>query len=524
MQKDPHKRDEDRILAVSTGGFAVFCSLIFLFERLGLPAENMTWAIMTAITAFILLFALSRATLKPSSFQVGNEKLDCSDLAVSGSSDVISAFVILILISGLLPGMWTPITIIASLAIGLIAGSVLFTRRLCATGATSLPEYLLIASSSSTVRLVSAALVAIICIMLIYADLRLASVYLAPQLRVSTGSVIGFILVLSSLAALASGKSSVSRVQQALFLILLIMVLVPAIWISAKLTGLPVPQLLLDRMSEFTAGPLEGHNLQAEFKNALSGKDNFSVFLPVLLIPAYAVLPHLRNRWFSASPDKVTLRGNRWSIIISLIVLTSIPALGLVPVDPISAGGTVEGLEMPVILSVFVLMAVLIAAFSLSSILLVTIVNTLSHDGYAALFSGKKPPLRQVFLARLLIPLTAFVIWFCAVTFEFNGWLSVFCGLLLASGGLFPVIFVALWFKFPTPGGLLTGMISAMMMCVVVIYLADFDTVSSEAASWQGRISSPSALAVAILGIMMVNLGLTYIASLFTQRALAASK
>lgn len=534
LNNNGHKEDEDRILALSSGGFAVYCSVLFLFERFGAPPSVLFWAMVAAVVAITLLFAFSRATVTARQFFVDNRSEEVGSLALVGAFDGLSGIVVLFLIAG------GP-DLLLGFSLALVAGfglsGWLFARPLRKSGAYTIPEFLHFRYGSTTLRFVALLVISIICLLFLYAQIRLAGLYFTTTLLLPFELVTGGILLIGAIVALLGGVASTSRVQAVLFLLLLIAILIPAIWLAYRFSGLPIPQLLsgghisgiIDPFRLITDGLLN-QELKAARDMISPGImmpiNSLLLMISCLFALGFACLPHQLNRYFTAQSPKIASRGNLRAMMIILLIATSIPALQFgsasgLPLDP-------ENLQnpMPGILRTMIPLAVLIASIATSALLLTTITNMISHDGNHMLSFGRKPKGRQVFLARILMILVALGIWRIAGNVEFNAMSAFLWALVIAAGCLFPALLSATRWSRSSSAAILAG--TLVSIAVTGFCIAGFETQSGNDVMREIlnslSIYRDVPMLTAMLVIIPANFVTIYLVSLFTARPRDAAK
>ncbi len=444
-------------LSVSTGGFAVLCSLLFLFERLGVAPGVLVVAMVAAITLIAVFTSLTNATITASKFLVADHNEDAASQTFAGSSEVVSATMIVLLVTGVSPWGNFYLLLAVALVLGVGVGGSLFSKRLRQYGANSVPDFLSQVFSSASIRVVSSLTVSIICLLLLYAEVRLSGMFIAMQFDVSFGQVSALVLLLAAFTGLMGGLLSTTRVQIALFLIVLITTIAPTLWLAKYITGWPIPQLWIAGIVDINQGLANLGQLGPELNVAGLLVGNANYLLPVMFICGFASLPHFLNRHLIAGSEKIAQRGRRCVPAIAALLLCITPAFYFT--------GSVE---MPVMLQLSVPIAVLAAAFATSAVLLVTVANTMSGDLFSVLSTGQKPPGRQVFLARLLIILTAAGIWYAVSPMELNAVSALLWALVFSAGCMFPAVLAGTQWHRAKKGAVLAGMTGGFLVCTVL--------------------------------------------------------
>ncbi len=470
-------QENNGILGASFGGFVVLCSLLLLFERLGVAAETLTWALIAAIIMIVLVFSISSATLTATRFLAADRAVKSGARAMAGSTSVLSGAVIVLMVAGGPFGGSIFLVLTFAIIAGISVSALLFACNLGNSEAISIPDYFAKTCSSNLLRLFSAVIVVIICLLLLLAELIISATFVAPKIGVSFAQTIALIVMVASFSGLVGGLWSVSKVQSALFPILAILVIVPAVWVAAKIIGLPFPQLLLDQPQEIalTDDIWSKTNIPGLFHGAA-----FYV-LPAVMAMGFASLPHILGRIVLAKSGKEAKSSQIHLLVAVILLATTIPALYFALLRDGDAT-----FDMPAILQLFVPVAVLVASFAATSVLLITMANTLAFE-LPGWFSGHKSPLgRRVFLARLLIILLGSGIWYGILQLQLNPLSMFIWALVFSAGCLFPSLVICINWKQAKGWSVLSGMISGLLITIAFFLIAETAVVRELVLQWIG--------------------------------------
>ncbi len=461
---DERNSEFERLLGVSTGGFLVFSSVLFLLERLGAPVSVITWSLIAGIAAIAFFTGFSGRTTHASGFFVAFRGDRAAALVTAGAFDSFSTPLFFVLVTFPAGGSLSLLMIMIAIIAGIGLNGWLFATQLRKSGAYTIADFLGFRFNSKSIRFCAMAVVAVICVGLLYAEIQLAGLILEPIFSFSNTWLTGSILFLATLAGLFGGAGSVSRMQGALLLLVMVVILTTGAWLAASLVEIPLPQMLLFQI-ESLAAPTSDEFLLAEITPALAAFDLSSWLAFFGLMFGILSLPYITNRSFSALSVKGVKQSRLRSIILIILLLSSVPALKYTAFfggEPSAL--TAEYGLMPVVLSVFVPLAVFIVAVSTASILLITIANTLAHDGYRVLLDGNVPPTRQVFISRFFLILSSAGIWFYGSNADIPALLMFMWALVLATGGLLPSMIMAAIWKKSSRTATLVGMVVGILI------------------------------------------------------------
>ncbi len=513
MIANPHNSDNKQEFAASTSSFLVFGSVLFLLERLGTPEIILTWALVFSIFVIAILFGISGRTTSASAFFCADRNEDLSGLIIGGIANTLTAPLFLLIVFVQSGGSAPILILIAAIMAGYGLNGWLFAKPFRKSGAYSMPDFLGFRFHSKAVRLLSSIIVIMICVAFLYAELRMAGLYLAPILQFSFEYVSAGIMLIAAFAGLMGGAASISRMRSALVLLTIVTIVLPAMWLALGSTGFPLPQLVISLSAPNVASQaLIDIRLAEELKFAFGLIEKSGLWLPLLLITGIAALPHLSNRSFSARSASIARRGQIRSIILIGLLLTSVPALYF-------ATANENLIAMPLVLQIFIPVAVLMIAISTSSLLLVVMANAASHDGYQLLRPGKVPPARQIFMARLAIVLVAYGGWYYAINPNIGALSAVIWGLSLSVACLLPVLLLSVFWKRASKLAVLSGIGTGFIIVVVSFIAFETGIGRTLAQDWLAidtATGSYSSIAAGTISLT-ANLAMTSIVSVFSR-------
>ena len=513
MIANPQSPDNKQEFAASTGSFLIFGSVLFLLERLGAPEIILTWALVSSVFATAILFGLSGRTTSALGFFSADRNENLSGLIIGGMANTLTVPLFLLIVFMQSGGSAPILMLIAAIMAGYGLNGWLFAKPFRKSGAYSMPDFLGFRFHSKPVRFLSSIIVIIICVAFLYAELRMAGLYLAPILQFSFEYVSAGIMLVAAFAGLMGGAASISRMRSALVLLTVVTIVLPAMWLALGLTGLPLPQLALSLSEPLVPSQaLIDIRLAKELEFAFGLIEKFGLWLPLVLIAGFATLPHLSNRSFSAQSASIARRGQVRSIILIGLLLTSVPALYFA-----TAGEDV--FPMPLVLRIFVPVAILMMAISTTSLLLVVMANAASHDGYQLLRPGNVPPARQIFVARLAMMLVAYGGWYYAINPNIGALSAIIWGLSLSAACLLPVLLLSVFWKGASKLAMLLGIGTGLVVMAISFIALETDLGRALAQGWFAidTITENYSSITAGFVSLTANLAMTLLASVFSR-------
>ena len=185
----------------------------------------------------------------------------------------------------------------------------------------------------------TARLVAVVCALFV------SFTYVAGQMRgvgivfsrflevdITVGVIIGMAIVF--MYAVLGGMKGITYTQVAQYCVLIFAYMVPAIFISLLLTGVPIPQLgfgatLADGSGTYLLDKLDGLNEALGFAAYTDGSKGMAdVFcITLALMVGTAGLPHVIVRFFTVPKVRDARRSAGWALLFIAILYTTAPAV-----------------------------------------------------------------------------------------------------------------------------------------------------------------------------------------------------
>ena len=144
---------------------------------------------------------------------------------------------------------------------------------------------------------------------------------------------LGGVLVCSFLG----GMRAVTWTQVAQYIILIIAYLIPVVVLSAKVTGIPIPQIMYGQALDKIAGFEKTYNVLQPYasaftdaKGAYSPTAMWNFFALILcLMVGTASLPHILMRYFTTPSVKQARDSVAWSLFFIFLLYFTAPALAV---------------------------------------------------------------------------------------------------------------------------------------------------------------------------------------------------
>lgn len=152
------------------------------------------------------------------------------------------------------------------------------------------------------------------------------------EVDITTGVLIGMIIVL--FYAVLGGMKGITYTQVAQYCVLIFAFMVPAIFISIQMTGIPIPQLGFGSTGSdgiYLLDKLDGLHRDLGFHEYTSGsKSKLDVFfITAALMVGTAGLPHVIVRFFTVKKVSDARKSAGWALLFIAILYTTAPAIAV---------------------------------------------------------------------------------------------------------------------------------------------------------------------------------------------------
>jgi cation/acetate symporter len=349
------------------------------------------------------------------------------------------------------------------------------------------------------------------------------------QVDINTGVIIGMVIV--AFFAILGGMKGITWTQVAQYLVLIVAYLIPAIAISWKLTGNPIPQLSFT-FSDIVE-KLNGIHTDLGFKpytQPFANKPMIDVlFFTIALMVGTAGLPHIIVRFYTV-PDVRSARWSAgWALLFIAILYTTAPALasfarynlidslnnktvteiqqldwatkwkntGLLKFDDKNKDGrfqltpdkktseididrdivvlsTPEVAKLAPWVIALVAAGGLAAALSTASGLLLVISSSVAHDVYYRMIDPGASESKRLFVGRIMVGLAITIAGYFGINPP--GFVAEVVALAfgLAAASFFPVIILGVFDKRTNREGAIAGMIVGLVVTTLYVCSVKF--------------------------------------------------
>ncbi len=533
----PAARARGRVFfhAALAASFAFMLFALLVLERLGLPQILIGLAIIAVSLIVFVVTSLATATMRLSDYFVSARQLPAIHNGMAMASDWISGSLFLGLATALyMQGISATPYVLASCA-GLVLMAVLFAPYLNRSGALTLADFLTARFGHRSVGGIAMAVVVATALPLLIAQFILTGFIAANFLPLARETAIVGAAGLVMTIAILGGMRALTWTQIAQYILIAVAFLLPLALLSMGADGQPVPQFALGTVLD-EIGRIVGPDTAS---SATQGEFNPRIILCLTL--ATASLPHILTRFLAAASPSEARRSAAWGLGFVVPVITAAPlfaafvtleillgidgaSIDMLPewvvelgskgllsacgspatsleaiaqacgiadigrpvlsVSDISLDPRAVVLGLPAIAGMSITLESLLAAgaiaatLSSATSLLLTIANTLCHDGFHKLLAPRAPAAARLFVARmLLIPIAVLAAYIAQRSVQENALpanlLPAFWALAIAAAGLFPVLVGAIWWKRANMSGAIAAMLCGVGAAMFVLITGD---------------------------------------------------
>jgi cation/acetate symporter len=516
------------------GGFIGFVIILAILEQLGVSNQIIGYCfVLLTIAVYAYIGILSR-TMEISEYYVAGRVVPSFYNGMATGADWMSAASFISMAGGLYLAGYGGLGYVLGWTGGYVLVAILLAPYLRKFGQFTVPDFLGTRYEGNTARLCGVVVLFCASFTYIVAQTFGIGIITSRFLGIPFGWAIFVGLAGILVCSMLGGMRAVTWTQVAQYIVLIIAYLVPVVWLSTQLYGIPIPQLTygqaLQQIAEYEAklGIVKHHvdafvNAQGQF--SWVEFNNFWALVLCLMVGT-ASLPHILMRYFTTPNVRQARESVGWSIffifllyftapayaafakleVYSNVIGQSISALpawvnnwaqvgGLLTIRDANNDGILQLAEfvinqdiivlsmpeiagLPYVISGLVAAGGLAAALSTADGLLLAIANALSHDVYYKMIDPKASTARRLIVARVLLVGVAIVAAAVAGTRPSGIIQMVAWAFSLAAAGLFAPLVMGIWWKRTTAAGAIWGMSIGFLICLFYLVMTRYAPVT----------------------------------------------
>ncbi|MBI3708418.1 MAG: cation acetate symporter [Proteobacteria bacterium] len=504
------------------GGFIGFVIILAILEQIGVPNYVIGYLfVLLTIGVYAYIGILSR-TMELSEYYVAGRAVPAFYNGMATGADWMSAASFISMAGGLYLGGYGGLGYVLGWTGGYVLVGILLAPYLRKFGQFTVPDFLGTRYEGNAARICG--VVVLFCASFTYIVAQCFGIGIITSrfigISFETAIFVGLLGIL--VCSMLGGMRAVTWTQVAQYIVLIIAYLVPVVWLSTKLYGIPIPELTygkaLQQIAEFEKqfGIAKAHS--AAYVDA-AGKFSWVEFnnfwaLVLCLMVGTASLPHILMRYFTTPNVRQARESVGWSIFFIFLLYFTAPAYaafaklevyanvinkpianlpawvqnwsqvgGLLTIRDANNDGVLQLSEfvinqdiivlsmpeiagLPYVISGLVAAGGLAAALSTADGLLLAIANALSHDVYYKMIDPKASTARRLTVARVLLVIVALIAAFVAGTRPSGIIQMVAWAFSLAAAGLFAPLVLGIWWKRTSSMGAVLGMTTGFGVCL----------------------------------------------------------
>lgn len=323
-----------KIYGIYTGGFAAFVIVLAILEQMGVPNQIIGYLfVFMTVGVYALIGVLSR-TAEMGEYYVAGRKVPAFYNGMATGSDWMSAASFIAMAGTLYLSGYDGLAFVLGWTGGYLLVSILLAPYLRKFGQYTVPDFLGARYGGNVARFVG--VIVLISASFAYVTAQIfgvgiiASRFLGISFEVAVFVGLAGILVCSMLG----GMRAVTWTQVAQYIILIIAYLIPVMIMSAKVTGVPIPQLMYGQALEKilalepALGVVKSHTAAfSDAKGVMNFTDGLNFFALILcLMVGTAALPHILMRYFTTPSVRDARKSVAWSLLFIFLLYFTAPS------------------------------------------------------------------------------------------------------------------------------------------------------------------------------------------------------
>ncbi len=323
-----------KVYGIYTGAFIGFTIVLAILEQVGVPNRWIGYAfVFLTIFVYAYIGYLSR-TMEISEYYVAGRSVPAFYNGMATGADWMSAASFISMAGGLFLAGYNGLGYVLGWTGGYVLVAILLAPYLRKFGQFTVPDFLGTRYEGNVARICG--VVVLFCASFTYIVAQafgigiITSRFLGIPFEIAIFAGLVGILVCSMLG----GMRAVTWTQVAQYIILIIAYLVPVVWLSTKLYGIPIPELTYGQALNDIAQLEDKLNIVrkhvAPFVDA-AGQFSWVEFnnfwaLVLCLMVGTASLPHILMRYFTTPNVREARQSVAWSIFFIFLLYFTAPA------------------------------------------------------------------------------------------------------------------------------------------------------------------------------------------------------
>jgi cation/acetate symporter len=496
--------------------------ILAALEQMGVPDKIIGYLFVALTIGVYAYIGILSRTMQVSEYYVAGRRVPAIYNGMATGSDWMSAASFIGMAGSLYALGYGGLAFILGWTGGYVLVAILLAPYLRKFGQYTVPDFLGARFGGNAARFVG--VVVLITASFVYVVAQIVGVGIITQRFLDVSFAVAVFIGLAGIlvCSMMGGMRAVTWTQVAQYIVLIIAYLIPAVLMSVKLTGVPIPQLMygaaLEKIEGLeaamrAAGQVVPYHVGA-FQTptgafSMPAAINFFALIFCLMVGT-ASLPHILMRYFTTPSVREARQSVAWSLFFIFLLYFTAPAYAAfakleiyqnvigqridqlpawlanwqlmspygvtwIGVNDANRDGILQLSEfrihpdvivlatpeiagLPYVIAGLVAAGGLAAALSTADGLLLALANALSHDVYYRMVDPKAPTKRRLYVARTLLIIVALAAAYTAGHLGADILFLVAWAFSIAAAGLFAALVMGVWYKKTTNTGAILGM------------------------------------------------------------------
>jgi len=319
----------NKVYGIYTGGFIGFIIFMSILNAIGVPNIIIGYMFVAFTIAVYAVIGIMSRTMQVGEYYVAGRRVPAIYNGMATGADWMSGASFVGMAGTLYLLGYNGLAFVLGWTGGYVLVAILVAPFLRKFGAYTVPDFLSARYGGNAARF-AGIIVLFSCsftyvVAQIFATGIIASRFLGLNFTVAVYVGLAGILVCSMLG----GMRAVTWTQVAQYIVLIIAYLIPAIWMSTVMTGVPIPQLMQGQALQNIVRLEEAQGIAVSHITPFvtGGYNPLNYFLLILcLMVGTASLPHILMRYFTTPSVREARSSVAWSLLFIFILYFTAPA------------------------------------------------------------------------------------------------------------------------------------------------------------------------------------------------------
>ncbi len=325
-------QDTHRIHIIYTGAYVAFVLLLATLEQLGIGENLLAYLFVSYTFATYAGIGILSRTNRVSEFHVAGRSVSPLYNGLATGSDWISGSIFIGYAGAFYFLGYDSLAYVIGWSGGFVLIAVLIAPYLRKLGAFTVPDFLHARFGGKSARLLGVIVLLCCSFVLLVAQLTATGLIASRFLDLSFDIALSIGVAGILLCSFLGGMRAITWTQVAQYIVLIIAYLIPAMWMSGEVTGIPIAPLMYgEALQEISV--LEAELAVNGLADTVSSGDRFVAYDPFnffalifCLMLGTASLPHVLMRYFTTSSVRGSRTAAGWSLVAVLLLVVTAPA------------------------------------------------------------------------------------------------------------------------------------------------------------------------------------------------------